>query len=172
MRAMPASGAACRIQSVRDAPHDRSRRDLPRGFTSVLMLFDTKIAIVVRDDLASWQKLNVACFLSGGLVGSCPELAGERYVDASGQVYGRLIRQPVVVFSASAEELQKVLRRALERGLTPSLYTKELFATGHDAANRAAVASVSTEALDLVGLGLHGERKEVDKVTKGLALHS
>ncbi len=135
------------------------------------MRFDTKIAIVVRDDLASWQKLNVACFLSGGLVGSHPQLAGEPYVDASGQVYGRLIRQPVLVFSASAEELQKTLRRALERGLTPSLYTKELFATGHDAANRAAVASVSTEALDVVGLGLHGDRKEVDKATKGLPLH-
>ena len=172
MRARPAWDGACRIQSVRHAPHDRSRRDLPRGFTFVLMRFDTKIAIVVRDDLASWQKLNVACFLSGGLVGSYPELAGECYVDASGQVYGRLVRQPVLVFSASAEELRRVLRRALERGLTPSIYTKELFATGHDAANRAAVASVSTEALDLVGLGLHADRKEVDKVTKGLALHS
>jgi hypothetical protein len=137
----------------------------------VLMRFDTKIAIVVRDDLASWQKLNVACFLSGGLVGSNPGLAGQPYVDACGQVYGRLIRQPVLVFAASAEELQRVLRRALERGLTPSLYTKELFATGNDADNRAAVARVATPALDLVGLGLHGDRKVVDKITKGLSLH-
>ena len=50
-------------------------------------------------------------------------------------------------------------------------YTSALFDTGHDAANRAAVAAVATEALDLVGIGLHAERKEVDKVTKGLALH-
>ncbi|MBV9433320.1 MAG: DUF2000 family protein [Hyphomicrobiales bacterium] len=136
------------------------------------MRFDTKIAIVVRDDLATWQKLNVACFLSGGLVGSNPGLAGQPYVDASGQVYGRLIKQPVLVFSASAEALQGVLRRALERGLTPSLYTKELFVTGNDADNRAAVARVETPALDLVGLGLHGDRKLIDKVTKGLSLHS
>jgi hypothetical protein len=26
------------------------------------MRFDTKIAIVVRDDLAMWQRLNVACY--------------------------------------------------------------------------------------------------------------
>src|SRR3546814_11797474 len=44
----------------------------------LLMRFDTKIAIVLRDDVATWQKLNVACFLSGGLVGSFPDLAGER----------------------------------------------------------------------------------------------
>lgn len=40
------------------------------------MRYDTKIAIVVRDNLATWQKLNVASFLAGGLVGSSPELAG------------------------------------------------------------------------------------------------
>lgn len=172
MRAIPACDGACRIQSVREAPHDRSRRDLACGLTTVFMRFDTKIAIAVRDDLASWQKLNVACFLSGGLVGSHPELAGERYLDGSGQVYGRLIRQPILVFSASAEELHRTLRRARERGLTPSLYTKELFATGNDTDNRAAVARVATSALDLVGLGLHGDRKDVDKVIKGLTLHS
>jgi hypothetical protein len=61
------------------------------------MRFETKIAVVVRDDLAAWQKLNVACFLSGGLVGAYPELAGERYVDGSGRLYGPLIRQPILV---------------------------------------------------------------------------
>jgi hypothetical protein len=38
------------------------------------MPFDTKIAIVVREDLAPWQKLNVTAFLSGGLAGSYPEI--------------------------------------------------------------------------------------------------
>jgi hypothetical protein len=129
------------------------------------MRFETKIAIVVRDDLAIWQKLNVACFLSGGLVGSYPELAGERYLDASGRAYGPLIRQPVLVFAASGEALARTLRRARQRGLKPSIYTCKLFATNNDADNRAAVAAVQTDALDLAGLGLYADRKEVDKVT-------
>jgi len=135
------------------------------------MRFDTKIAIIVSEDLAPWQKLNVACFLSGGLVGSYPELAGERYQDASGRCYGRLIRQPMLVFAADAAGLRRALERATERGIEVALYTRELFATGNDVDNRAAVAAVPTEALDLVGLALHAERKEVDKVTKGLTLH-
>ncbi len=135
------------------------------------MRFDTKIAIVVRDDLATWQKLNVACFLTGGLVGSYKELAGERYIDASGRLYGPLIRQPILVFAASAEELRRTLQRASERALPVTIYTSELFATGNDDDNRAAVARVATEALDLVGLAIHAERKAVDKVTKGLTLH-
>jgi hypothetical protein len=135
------------------------------------MRFDTKIAIVVRDDLAAWQKLNVACFLTGGLVGSYPELPGERYRDASGRIYGKLIRQPILVFSASADELKRTLERASERALPVSIYTYDLFATGNDEDNRAAVARVATEELDLVGLAIHAERKALDKVTKGLTLH-
>lgn len=135
------------------------------------MRYDTKIAIVVRDDLATWQKLNVASFLAGGLVGTAPELAGEPYQDASGRFYGPLIRQPVLIFAASVVELTNVLQRAQQRGVRPHLYTKELFTTGNDSDNRAAVASVATDALDLVGLGLHAERKEADKIIKGLKLH-
>jgi hypothetical protein len=135
------------------------------------MRFHTKIAVVVRGDLAPWQKLNVACFLAGGLVGMHPELSGEPYVDASGQQYGKLVRQPILLFAASGNELTQVLRRSLERSLRPSIYTAELFATGNDVDNRAAVAIVPTDKLDLVGLGLYAERREVDKVTRGLSLH-
>jgi hypothetical protein len=52
-----------------------------------------------------------------------------------------------------------------------TIYTRELFATGNDDDNRAAVARVATDALDLVGIAIHAERKAVDKVTKGLTLH-
>lgn len=126
---------------------------------------------MIHDDLAAWQKLNVACFLSGGLTGVYPELAGERYADASGRVYGKLFRQPVLVFTASGEELQRTLKRAIDRNLQPSIYTRALFQTFNDGDNRAAVAAVPTDALDLAGLALHADRKDVDKVTKGLSLH-
>jgi hypothetical protein len=130
-----------------------------------------KVAIAVREDLATWQKLNLVCFLSGGLVGLYPELAGECNVDASGQTYGPLVRQPILVFAASADELTRMLWRATDRGLKPSIYTRALFETNNDADNRAAVAGVPTDALDLVRVALNADRKEVDKVTKDLKPH-
>ncbi|MFL5280841.1 MAG: DUF2000 family protein [Rhodopila sp.] len=42
-------------------------------------MFDTKIAIVVREDLAIWQKLNVTAFLTSGIIGANEGLLGERY---------------------------------------------------------------------------------------------
>ena len=135
------------------------------------MRFDTKIAVIVRDDLAVWQKLNVACFLSGGVVGTSPEVAGAPYRDGSGTVYGPLSRQPVMVFEATGDQLAKARERAVSRDLTVSIFTRDLFATGNDADNRAAVAAVAADSLDLVGLALHAERRQVDKVVKGFKLH-
>ena len=125
----------------------------------------------MREDLAAWQKLNVTAFLAGGLPGSYPDLPGDFYRDASGRHYGKLIRQPILIFAATGPELTRTCQRAADRNLPISIYTADLFATGNDTDNRAAVAAVPTDKLDLVGIAIHAERKEVDKVVKGLKLH-
>ncbi len=135
-------------------------------------MFDTKFAIVLREDLATWQKLNVTAFLTCGLVGGDETLIGEAYEDASEQTYKPLLIQPVVVLSSDAEGLRKIHGRALGRGVIPAVYIEDMFKTGHDAANRETVKAYATEALPLVGLGFREERKLVDKITKGARLHS
>jgi hypothetical protein len=61
--------------------------------------------------------------------------------------------------------------RARERNLAFLLFTEELFATGNDIDNRAAMKAVPTDALRIVGMALRAEKKTVDKVLKGLSLH-
>jgi hypothetical protein len=133
--------------------------------------FDTKIAVLLRDDLATWQRLNVTAFLAAGVAGAEPELLGEEYVDADGTRYLPMFRQPVMVFAGDPDTLTSAHTRALARGLRISIFTQELFGTGNDRDNRAAVRAVSREKLDLVGLALHGPRNVVDKVLKGARLH-
>jgi hypothetical protein len=132
--------------------------------------FETRIVVVVRDDLKTWQKLNVTAFVMGGIAG-IPGLLGEPYEDADGRSYLPMIRQPVRVYSAPREGMRRVYERALERGVALSLYTEELFATGGDEENRAAVRAVRGEDLNLAGLAVHGDRRVVDKVVRGLKLH-
>jgi hypothetical protein len=62
------------------------------------MEFDTKVAIIVLDDLAVWQKLNVTAFLATGIAGAAPEAMGEPYQDAIGRVHARLLGQPIMVY--------------------------------------------------------------------------
>ena len=135
------------------------------------MHFDTKIGIVVRDDLAAWQKLNVTAFLASAVAGGHPEVIGERYQDGSGTDYLPMFRQPVLVYSATADELTTVHGRALARQLDVGVYIDEMFKTGNDGDNRAAVRAVAVSDLDLVGLVVYGPRNALDKVLKGLRLH-
>jgi hypothetical protein len=132
------------------------------------MMYSTKTALVIRADLLAWQVANVAAFVAGGLAGSFPEIVGEPYRDADGRLYTPLIREPVFVYGATRAELTRTHQRAASRGLRFAIYTEPLFATANDLDNRAAVAASPTAALDLVGLGLHADRKTIDKVVGGL----
>ena len=136
------------------------------------MDFDTKIAIILREDLAAWQKLNVTSFLTSGILGENPSLIGEEYKDAAGNTYSPLLIQPVIVLSCDQGKLQTIHRRGMEREVRFCLYIEDMFSTGHDEANRATVAARKPDNLPIVGLALREERKIVDKITKGAKMHA
>jgi hypothetical protein len=126
--------------------------------------FDTKIAIVLRDDLLPWQELNVTAFLVSGIATRTEGMVGEPYEDADGRQYLPMMRQPMLVFTADALTMRRIHATALRRDMPMAIYTRELFATGHDDANRAAVRAVPTDALDLVGIAVHGLRNAAEGV--------
>ncbi len=144
---------------------------LPAPSSNRPLRFDTKIAVLLRSDLEPWQRLNVTAFLVSGLGTAVPELIGEPYADADGTPYLPMFRQPVLVFEGDGALLSTAHGRALARSLPVAVFTAELFGTGNDLDNRAAVRAVPTAALDLVGLALHGPRNAVDKVLKGARMH-
>ncbi|MCZ2837563.1 DUF2000 domain-containing protein [Modestobacter sp. VKM Ac-2985] len=131
----------------------------------------TKIAVLLREDLPTWQALNVTAFLVSGITATGPELVGEPYQDADGTGYLPMLRQPVLVLTGPAALLRTARDRALERSLTPAVFTADLFSTPGDVQNRAAVRAVAGADLDLVGLAVHGPKNAVDKVVKGARMH-
>ena len=136
------------------------------------MVFDTKFAIVLRDDLAVWQKLNVTAFLTSGIVAQFPEIIGDPYRDRAGNIYNPLSIQPVIVLSADGSMLNAIHRRALERGVTTSAYIEEMFSTGHDAVNRAVFAEFAPDDAKVAGIAVRAEKKLVDKITKGARMQA
>lgn len=132
--------------------------------------FDTKIAILLRDDLASWQELNVTAFLASGIA-AADGMTGEPYRDADGTTYLAMFRQPVLVYRADAATLAGARAKAVERGMRVAVFIEQIFATDHDTANREEVARHAAADLALVGLGLHGPRNAVDRITKAAQLH-
>lgn len=138
----------------------------------VIVRFDTKIAVLLRDDLETWQRLNVTAFLVSGFGTKVPELIGQPYADADATEYLSMFRQPVLVFEGAKETLKLAHSRALIRNLPIAVFTSDLFATNNDRDNRAAVAAVRRDELDLVGLAIYGPKNAVDKIVKGTRMHS
>ncbi|TCL75025.1 hypothetical protein EV286_102590 [Rhizobium sp. BK251] len=134
-------------------------------------MFDTKIAIVLRNNLATWQKLNVTAFLMSGIVGQSPQIIGEAYRDRAGNLFNALSIQPVIVLAADEAAIATIHRRALEREVPASVFIEEMFATGHDVANRAVFAEYAPEDAKVVGIALRTEKKIVDKIMKGATPH-
>ncbi|WDT92482.1 DUF2000 domain-containing protein [Streptomyces sp. SCSIO-PteL053] len=129
------------------------------------------MAVLLRDDLETWQRLNVTAFLVSGLGTAAPEVIGEPYEDADATAYLPMLRQPVLVFEGAKETLTAAHTKALARSLEVAVFTSDLFGTGNDRDNRAAVRAVGRDSLDLVGLAVYGPRNAVDKVLKGARMH-
>jgi len=134
--------------------------------------FDTKVAVLVREDLAVWQRLNVCAFLMSGVVADCDGGAiGEDYIDADGNRYLPLLVQPVLVFESTGSKLRTVRERAARREVPIALYTADMFATGNDQDNRAAVRRVGAHDLDIVGIALRAAHRDADAILRGLSRH-
>jgi hypothetical protein len=153
-------------------PSDQSSQSDPFSHSDILTPpFATKVAVLVRDDLATWQRLNVTAFLASGIAAANPQLVGEPYRDGDGGSYLALLGLPTLVFEADRETLVSARERAAGRGLPVAIYVQEMFATGYDAANRGTTEHVAAANLDLVGLAVHGPKNQVDKIIEGAHLH-
>lgn len=135
-------------------------------------MLDTKVVILVLEDLLVWQKLNVTAFLATGIASAAPDAIGEPYVDAGGSRYAALLGQPMMVLTADAATLRRARGQAIQRQLACAAYVRAMFSTGSDVANRAAFQAEQVDTMDLVGLAVRGARKDVDKATKGGRLHT
>ena len=130
-----------------------------------------KIAVVLPDDLPSWQALNATAFLSGAVAGHRPDLLGEAYADGDGTAYLSTFGIPIMVYAAPGPLLGAIRVRAVGRGLGTAVFTDEMLSTGNDVDNRAVVAAVAKADLVLAGLALVGPRNAVYKSVKGAELH-
>jgi hypothetical protein len=73
--------------------------------------------------------------------------------------------------SSSARAAIHWRERAERRGVAVAIYTSEMFTTGNDQANRAAVRAVPTAELDLVGIALRATHRDADAVLRGVTRH-
>ena len=137
------------------------------------MTYDNKIAIVIMDDLQTWQKLNAASFLASSVAIQFPETHGARFVNASGSEYLPFIKHPILIYKADTQAaIQRAFQRAKERGLHIGIYTEPLFATKNEQDNHREIGKFSDADQVLAGIVIYGESKQVTKALDGLKFHA
>ncbi len=135
-------------------------------------MYENKIALVIKDDLQSWQKLNVASFLASSIAIKFPATHANEFINASGSVYLPFIKHPILIYKADSEaEIKRAFNRAKERELAIGIYTEPLFATKNEAENHIEIAKCTDENQILVGIAIYGESKKVSKALDGLKFH-
>ena len=134
-------------------------------------MLDTKIAIIIRDDLATWQKLNITAFLMSGITGANPGIVGKTYQDRGGKRHLAMSVQPVIVLAGTANVLPNIRNRANDTAVDKVAYIEEMLSTGYDDANRAVFAEHDATEANTVGIALRADKKIVDKITKGARMH-
>ena len=135
-------------------------------------MYDKKVAIVIKDDLLPWQKLNVVSFLASSIAIKFPETHGEDFITADNVKFLPFIKHPVLVYKAETKEkLQRAFLRSRDRELAIGIYAKPLFDTRSGEENVRQIASQTVDDLDLAGIIVYGENKKVDKALDGLKFH-
>ena len=136
------------------------------------MTYSNKIALIIKNDLLGWQKLNVASFLTSAVAVKFPEVHGRPFVNASGSQYLPFIKHPVLVYQAEDElQLKRAFLRARDRNLHIGIYTEPLFATKNEEENHVEILKYTDDEQPLVGLIMYGENKAVNKALDGLKFH-
>ena len=136
-------------------------------------MYDHKIALIIRNDLQSWQKLNVASFLASSIAIKFPDTHGKEFINASGSAYLPFIKHPILIYKAENEaELKRAFTRATDRELSIGIYTEPLFTTKNEEENHIEIAKHTDESQTLVGIAIYGEAKKVSKTLDGLKFHA
>lgn len=133
--------------------------------------YENKIAIIVKSDLADWQKLNVTASLAGSIAISFPEIHGEPFLNKYGTKYLPFITQPILIYKADDNEIKRAYNRAKDRDLQIGIYPTSLFSTKNATENQSVIENFKIENQSLAGLVIYGETKKVYKTLDKLKLH-
>lgn len=137
------------------------------------MNFENQIALVIKNDLLDWQKLNVASFLASSVAIKFPETHGEAFINGSGSEYLPFIKQPILIYGANdLSQLERVFSRAKDRQLHIGIYTESLFSTKNEIENHIEIKKATDENQKLVGIVVYGDKRKVSKAVSGIKFHS
>lgn len=133
--------------------------------------FNQKIAIVVREDLPSWQSMNTVAHVSGYLGNKIETfLSDENFITQDEVSHPRNSQYAIIILSNTAKGLRKFMRRVRESGLLYHGFIREMIETTDDAEIQQILTSKRDEEIEYLGVGIFGPIEKVQELTQGMTL--
>ena len=134
--------------------------------------FSKKMTIVLREDLASWQLTNTIGHIAAYLGNKMKEPfdTGESFVSKDGITFPRNSQFAVVALKASLEELRSLNNTVSDSGLLWITYVQEMIDMIDDEELAKSLQSISSNDINILGIGLFGSKDTLKEMTETLKL--
>jgi hypothetical protein len=131
----------------------------------------TKVALVLRDDLSPEHAANASAVLALSLGGRLGDSIGRDGEDASGGIHSGLNTHPIPVLAASPQELSTLLERARAAGDVQTVSLNETARKARDYEDYLTeLKATPAEDIEYIGVIVHGPRTNVSRLTRHLSL--
>ncbi|GAA0973296.1 MULTISPECIES: DUF2000 domain-containing protein [Nocardiopsidaceae] len=134
------------------------------------MTMDTKLVVILREDLPPAIAANAGVVLGLALGGRLENSVAADTKDADGGVHAGLNPHPVPTLVASGERLREIKAGADEQDLTVVGFNEVARRSRDYGAYMDALAATPASDLEYAGVALHGPRTVVNKLTRQLPL--
>lgn len=129
--------------------------------------FSKKITIVVQNGIEPWRVLNTVAHASAYLGNKIAREfgTGEYFVTKDGKNHPRNTQYAVVVLSAEKGDLLPLLQKAQELNMVHIGFSRDMTETTDDAELEGLYALKNEDEIDLLGVGLFGDRELLKELT-------
>ena len=133
--------------------------------------FNQKIAIVVREDLPSWQVMNTVAHVSGYLGNKITTfLSDENFVTSDEQNHPRNSQYAIIILKNTEKGLRKFMRRVRESKLLYHGFIREMIETTDDSEIQQILSNKRDDEIEYLGIGIFGPIERVNELTQGMSL--
>lgn len=133
--------------------------------------FNNRIAIVVRQDLPSWQAMNTVAHISGYLGNKIENfLSDENFVTQDGAAHPRNSQYAIVILRAERGAFSRLMRRVREGGLMYHGFIREMIETTDDTEIQNILSTKQDSDIEYFGIGVFGSNEKVKELTQGYSL--
>lgn len=136
--------------------------------------FSKKIVIIVRKDIENWRLLNTIAHISAYFGKSLHDTfdTGDYFETADDKRHPRNSQYPIVILQGSEKEMRDML---LQKEITTDIsfmpFTKAMTETNDDEELAKLYKKTNESDLELLGLGLFGDKDTLKQITTKLSLY-